>query len=113
MADPTPTTTITWNDVRAYVKGNTADEDFLTQCAQAATERVTEAVGSATVPPAVLKTAMLEVAANLWNRRQNTLDAANLGDGSDTTPAFFRPALDPMTPARAILRPYLTRVGLA
>ena len=85
-----------------YVSADETDGDFIEHCARAARRRVTDYV----VPADIMIAAMLEVGANLYQRRQNSRDNAIIGEG-DMTPAFYRPALDPLTPARAMLRPYL------
>lgn len=89
-----------------YVGGDPSDEDFITQCANAARQRVSDYIGSHQVPADVLVAALCEVGANLFQRRQSMKDSAMLAEG-DMSPSFYRPALDPLTPARAMLKPYL------
>lgn len=89
-----------------YVAADETDGDFIEHCARAARRRVTDYVADHVVPADIMIAAMLEVGANLFQRRQNSRDNAIIGEG-DMTPAFYRPALDPLTPARAMLRPYL------
>jgi hypothetical protein len=113
MADDT-TTDVEDADAQAlasYVHAAAGDAEFVAQCARSARARVAKEIGTATVPTDIAAQAVLEVGANLWARRLNARDQAAPGD-TDTTPAFFRPALDPMTPARALLRPWLG-VGIA
>lgn len=97
--------------LRAYVNADPGD-DYAAQCALTAHNLISQKIGRASVPADVLMQAFLEVAANLFNRRSHTRDTST-GLDADTTPAFFKPALDPMTPAWPILRPYLAGPGVA
>jgi hypothetical protein len=54
----------------------------------------------------------LQVAGNLWARRAQSAQPG-LGEGIESAPAYYRPALDPLTPARPILAPWLKGAGLA
>ncbi|WP_165544504.1 hypothetical protein [Schaalia vaccimaxillae] len=64
------------------------------------------------MPDEIRRAATLEVGANLFNRRASSRDSAT-GVDADTAPAFFRPALDPLTPAWPLLAPYLRGTGIA
>lgn len=109
MADDAPDEDVP--ALAAYVHADPTDTQFVSQCATTARQMVSQRIGSAKVPPGVVAQAVLEVGSNLWHRRLNARDQSGPGD-VETTPAFFRPALDPMTPAWPILRPYLG-VGIA
>lgn len=94
-------------DLFDYVRADPTDREFVTECAATASSLVGERVGENTrVPAEVRAQAVLEVGANLFQRRLN-----RQGQPSFTDPDFMqsphRPALDPMTPAWPLLRPYL------
>lgn len=95
----------------AYVLADPTDREHVGQCARAAETLVNRAIGSQNVPEEVKMAAVLEVGANLFNRRASARDSAT-GIDADTSPAFFRPSLDPMTPAWPILRPYIQGTGI-
>lgn len=92
--------------VAAYVHGAAADTAFIEECTESATALVDRFIGSSPVPTAVRRSAILEVAANLFNRRASSRDSSTALD-ADSTAQFFRPALDPLTPAYPLLRPYM------
>lgn len=93
-------------DLAAYVRADPRDSEFVQQCTDTATGMVERRIGEIDVPEAVRDQAILEVAANLYQRRQSAA-----GTRSFTDPEMLgnphRPALDPMTPAGPILQPYL------
>lgn len=89
-----------------YVRANERDRDYLNDCATRAIALVAGRVGEATVPASVLEGAQLEVAANLYQRRASATGTSNFGD-PEAMGNPMRPALDPMTPAWPLLRPYL------
>lgn len=91
-----------------YLNAPQGDE-YAAQCALAAHEMLTRLIGSAKVPDAVYAQALNEVGANLYQRRNHARDTGT-GLGLDGSPAFFRPALDPLTPAYPLIRPYLGTV---
>ncbi|WP_114856467.1 hypothetical protein [Brachybacterium sp. YJGR34] len=93
-------------DLQHYVRASQHDSAFVTECETRAAQLVADKVGTATVPPAVLSTAILEVAANLYQRRQSSIGTQSFGD-PETLGNPMRPALDPLTPAWPLLRPYL------
>lgn len=104
MAETLPT--MPTIDLAAYVRAHERDADFVAECAERAAEIVGRRVGSAPVPAPVLAAALLEVGSNLYSRR-----ISRTGTPGFTDPEMmgnpFRPALDPITPAWPILRPYL------
>ncbi len=80
-------------------------DSFVTDCEAEAKELVDQHIGDVTgVPPAIKARAVLEVGANLYQRRQ-----AQSGTGGLTDPEVspMRVARDPLRPAYPILNPYL------
>lgn len=102
---------ITWTDLQAYVAAPAEDQDYLDLCVKQAADMVKQHIRNRNVPESALDAATLEVAANLYQRRTSRRDVMNFSDGT-VMPAQIRPALDPLTPARPILKPYLG-VGIA
>ena len=90
----------------AYVRASDRDRDFVGECAERAVALVASRVGEQSVPASVLSAAHLEVGANLYQRRASAIGTTNYGD-PETLGNPMRPALDPMTPAWPLLRPYL------
>jgi len=89
-----------------YVRADTGDLAFVTECEAAAHQLVSQLVGDVTIPAEPLAAALLDVGANLYQRRITQHDMPDFaGDGTITSP--WRPARDPLTAARAILRPWL------
>ena len=93
-------------DLQTYVRANDRDSVFVGECEARAAHLVADKIGSATVPKLVLSTAILEIAANLYQRRVSAIGTTNYTD-PETMGNPMRPALDPFTPAWPILRPYL------
>lgn len=93
--------------VAEYVHAAASDTDFIQECTETATALVDRFIGSSLVPSSVRRSAILEVAANLFNRRSSSRDSSTALD-ADSTASFFRPALDPLTPAYPLLRPYMS-----
>lgn len=96
-------------DLFGYVGGVEADREFISECATTATSLVTERCQSATVPADVQARAVLEVGADLYNRRKARNGIAGL-DNVEVSPMRIRS--DPMKAAQAILFPFL-EPGLA
>lgn len=94
------------DQLTAYVRASTKDRAFIAQCADRAVELVSSRVGEQQVPTSVLSAAHLEVGANLYQRRASAIGTTNYSD-PETFGNPMRPALDPMTPAWPMLRPYL------
>ena len=90
----------------AYVKASDRDQEFVQACEARARAIVASRVGSAEVPPVIIWGAVLEVGANLYQRRVSLMGTSNYNDPELAVPGM-RPALDPMTPAWPLLRPYL------
>lgn len=93
-------------DLARYVRANDRDAEFTDECAARAAQLVLDKIGDAIVPESVLSVAILEVGANLYQRRQSSIGTTSYGD-PETLGNPMRPALDPMTPAWPLLRPYL------
>lgn len=93
-------------DLANYVRANGRDAEFIAECEARAAQLVMDKIGDALVPDAVLSAAILEVGANLYQRRQSSIGTTSYGD-PETLGNPMRPALDPLTPAWPLLRPYL------
>lgn len=101
-------------DLAKYVAApRSADRAFLDECLTAAVALIAEKVNAEKVPPALLNSATKQVAGNLYQRRQSSLERAGLGDGADMQLAFHRPALDPLTPAWPLLATWRKGTGIA
>lgn len=79
----------------------------------AAMELINARVYTEKVPEALLDSAHLEVAANIYRRRVAVTEPVALGQNDSPTPVFHRPALDPFTPVSAQLRPWSKLTGVA
>ncbi|NMW64788.1 hypothetical protein HHJ78_04405 [Mobiluncus mulieris] len=90
-----------------YVQAPPVDAEFIAQCETSAVALVKKRLGDTAIPEAIMQAAVLEVGANLYNRRTSRRDIGVFGDAETQAP-YQRPALDPLTPAMPILRPYLT-----
>lgn len=97
--------------LKDYVRADDRDQSFVDECELTATELVDAHVGTHEVPETIYRSAVLEVGANLYNRRISRAGLAGF-DTPDTMGNPYRPALDPLTPAYPILRPYLS-AGIA
>ena len=93
-------------DLASFVRASDRDTTFVQQTEVRAAQLVSDKVGSAIVPESVLSAAILEVGANLYQRRVSSIGTTGYGD-PETMGNPMRPALDPMTPAWPLLRPYL------
>lgn len=102
MADPTPDELAR---LRGYVSTDATHDAFLSECWVAADELVSSHAGTATVPAGVRARAVLEVASELFHRRN--APAGVLAQYADVGAAPIRIARDPMTPAYPMLAPYL------
>lgn len=98
-------------DLKAYVSPSQplrpSDDAYAATCWEQAQALITQYVGSATVPTAIVDRATLEVAAELFHRRQ-----APSGITQFATPegsAGIRVARDPMIAAYDLLSPFLPR----
>ncbi|WP_165217245.1 hypothetical protein [Schaalia sp. ZJ1691] len=89
-----------------YVRADPRDAAFVTECEQTASELVTRRVGGAAVPESVLHAAVMEVGANLFQRRISRTGQSSFTD-PETMGNPHLPALDPLTPAWPLLAPYL------
>ena len=93
-------------NLASYVGASQHDQQFIEATAAVAAAMVQKRIGSSYVPPSVLSAAILAVGANLWQRRVSTIGTTAYGD-PETMGNPMRPALDPMTQAWPLLRPYI------
>lgn len=97
---------VTTADLREFVGATTNDDSLLSGCLLEATELVDKYVGDNEVPDAILDRAYVEVAADLFHRRNAPNGIANqqfaLPDGGFGGQAI-RIARDPLTAAYKIL----------
>jgi len=93
-------------DLDGYVRASGRDAQFITETAARAAQLVKDKIGDADVPDAVLSAAILEVAANLYQRRQSSIGTTSYGD-PEIMGNPMKPALDPLTPAWPLLRGYI------
>ena len=89
-----------------YVHATSGDRQFIAECTTSAAALVDRFIGTSQVPSDIRRSAIMEVTANLFNRRSSSRDASTALD-ADSTASFFRPALDPLTPAYPLLRPFM------
>lgn len=94
------------DDLAQYVRAADADIPRIEQLYEAATDMVDKLVGEADVPALVLDQAVLATGANLFARRTTQTELGGYDNGL-LQPIPQRPALDPLTPARNMLAPYL------
>ncbi|OYO16285.1 hypothetical protein CGZ94_04920 [Enemella evansiae] len=87
---------------------NVASSEYTTECETEATALVDRHIGTATVPPDIRDRAVLEVAADLFYRRETRNGVVAFGgqDGGASV-APVRVSRDPMKAATDLLRPYL------
>ena len=92
-------------DLGEYVNASASDEEFLSWCLSAAVSMVSAYVGESPIPAAVLDIAQLQVASELFNRRQapNGIAQFSTFDG-----APIRVARDPMTSTYPLLNKFIT-----
>ena len=93
-------------DLASFVRASDRDEDFVKACEARARALIAARVGDTPVPESIIWAAVLEVGANLYQRRVSSIGTTNYSD-PETLGNPMRPALDPMTPAWPLLRPYL------
>lgn len=87
-----------------YVGGTDKDTAFIAECTAEATELVTQRCAGSTVPEATMARAVLEVGADLFNRRKARNGITGI-DSPDAQPMRIR--ADPMKAAQTILAPFL------
>ena len=93
-------------ELARYVNGKAGDA-YLTQCVTEAVELVGTLVARSTVPDAVLNRARIEVAAELFHRKQARSGVAQFDGGPESGPEIVRIGNDPLRAVRPMLRPYL------
>lgn len=82
--------------------------DALTETLDEATAIVSRIVGDVAVPTPVLRRAIIDTAADLWNARSAPNGVATFADANGTVP--LRVSRDRSATARALLRPWLPPV---
>lgn len=111
MTDPTapagtaPSDETLVSTLQAYVSAGPADQAYVTECAATAAALVVAHTGGAAIPGEVRRRAVIEVAADLFYRRQTRNGISSFAD-TDLNP--YRITRDPLAAARDLLRPYLT-----
>lgn len=93
-------------DLAQYVRAPERDMARVTEVYDAASDMVGRLVRDTTVPSAVKDQAVLATGANLYARRTSQTELGSY-DNQLLQAVPQRPALDPLTPARAMLAPYL------
>lgn len=89
-----------------YVGANESALSIIIQITPTAIRLVEKYTSGANIPDEIRYSAIMEVGANLYARRQSRRDMATWTEnGLMESPRI--PALDPLTPAYPILRPYL------
>lgn len=91
-------------DLREYVGGNSAQQDFIDSCWAEAVVLVEGFVGTKEIPDEIMDRAYLEVGSELFHRRSAPNGIAQFAsfDGSPV-----RVARDPMVAAYPILAPFV------
>lgn len=92
---------VTVEQFRAYV-GTKEVSDFVDTCLASASQMVTKFVGTTRVPQAVLDSAVLSCASELFHRRSAPNGVAQFADLGGAV----RIAKDPMNAAREMLLPF-------
>lgn len=94
-------TTVTAEDLRAFV-GASPTNAFVLSAYDVAVELVSQAVGTASVPAAILDEVTLEVGASVFRRRAEPSQAGAVSLTPDGAVPVRQPK-DPMSVARALL----------
>ena len=95
----------TVEDLRNYVGALPSDDAFLMECLSQASALVSQYTHGSTVPMSVLEGVLLQVGAELFNRRNAPSGIAQFSS-LDGTP--MRVAKDPLTSSYALLNRYIT-----
>lgn len=91
--------------LRGYVSADSSHDDYLAECWATAELAVAQHVGAAVVPVDTYRRAVLEVASELYHRRN--APAGVLAQYADVAAAPVRMARDPLAPAYPLLAPFL------
>lgn len=102
--------TITTDGLRAYTGASLSDDTFLEACLAEAGALIGRFVGEVAVPSVVEDRAVLEVASELFHRRQAPNGIAQFATIDGASP--IRVARDPMVAAYPMLAPW-TGMGIA
>lgn len=95
---------VTLADLAAYLGAAALPEEDAAPVLDAASQLVSRAIGTADVPEVIRSQAVVIVAAELWRRRDAPGGVVNAW-GDTSYPV--RLALDPLTPALPLLRPWM------
>lgn len=91
--------------VSVHVKQGATASDYVENCTTEAHDLVLAHVGNSKVPERVFERAIVEVAADLYYRRNAVNGLAQFDNGE--TLDVLRIGQDPLRPARAMLKPFL------
>ncbi len=91
----------TADDLSQYVGANADETAFVALCWARADALVTQYIGSAEVPFAIVDGATLDVGSELYHRRNSPSGIAQFATAGDASPV--RLARDPMTSVYAVL----------
>lgn len=86
--------------------GDVPQDEFIRECVDEAATLVEHHAGGTPAPAEILNRATMEVAAELWHRRNAPNGIKQFADGFDGA-AAIRVARDPMVAARPLLAPYM------
>jgi len=100
---------VTVEQIREYVGASANDADFLAGCLAESEALVTRFAGEVEVPEAIIDRAVIEVASELFHRRQAPNGVAQFATVDGSSP--IRVARDPLVAAYPILTPW-TGVGI-
>ena len=96
---------MTADDLSQYVGANADDTAFVASCWARADALVTQYIGFAGVPWAILNGAILDVGSELYHRRNSPSGIAQFATAGDASPV--RLARDPMTSVYPVLARFL------
>lgn len=98
---------ITAADLGEYAAPGMPVTEYMTGCVSVASKLIESQIGGGTtIPPEIVDRATLEVAAELYHRRNAPNGIKNFADGFDGAGAI-RVARDALVAARPLLAPYL------
>lgn len=97
---------VTATQLRAYVNAPSADDSFLADLVETATDLVQNYVGAADVPDSVLKQSALEVGAKLYQRRNAPM--GDYGEAGGYGGTLLAPK-DPMVTAYPLLNRFMVK----
>lgn len=102
---PDPYVALDWESLKAYVRSQANDDEFVQSCWAQASQLVSDAIPEGkTVPEPIRDLAIQGVGSELFHRRQAPNGVAQFAT-ADGNPV--RVARDPMVAAWPLLRPYI------